>query len=182
MRSTNGRRSVSAAVGLSAGALAVLLAGFGLMSPTLASADPALNGTYTYDVTEEIDRGAPVDIDALRTWTVTPCGPGCAHVSSSRGDGLGATAAYTGDLQLVDGVWQMTVSRPDLAVCNDGRSLPGTVVYSVDPATLTGTANGTLASDCDGAPGGFQDMFILTSAVRASTTPANTGPASSGSG
>jgi len=54
----------------------------------------------------------------------------------------------------------MTVARPDLSACNDGRRLPGTVSYSVDATTLTGTANGTLA-DCDGAPGGFHDTFML---------------------
>jgi len=143
-------------------ALAVGLGCFSLVLPTVASADQDLNGTYTYWVTEEFDRGAPVDINALRTWTVTPCGPGCAHVSSSPDRGPGGGGGYDGDLRLIDGGWQMTVTRPDLSICDDGRRLPGTVSYSVDPTTLTGTANGTVAADCDGAPGGFRDTFTLT--------------------
>lgn len=157
------RRRRRLKVAFLAGAIGVALAGFSLQRPTLASADQNLNGAYTYFVTEEIDRGEQVDINTVRTWTVTPCGPGCAHVSSSADPGASAGAAYDGDLQLVDGVWQMTVSRPDLSVCNDGRRLPGTVSYSVDPTALTGTANGTVPSDCDGAPGGFHDTFMLIS-------------------
>lgn len=147
---------------LPAAAVTVGLSGLSLLLPIVASADQELTGAYTYFVIEEVDRGAAVDINSLRTWTVTPCGPGCAHISSSPDTGPGSSAAYDGDLQqLVDGVWQMTVTRPDLAVCSDGRRLPGTVSYSVDPTTLTGTANGTVAADCDGAPGGFHDKFIL---------------------
>jgi hypothetical protein len=153
---------MSIKAGLSAGALAVGFGGFSLVLPAPASADQDLTGTYAYLVTEEVDRGAPVEINTVRTWTVTPCGPGCAHVNSSADRASGGSGAYDGDLQLVDGVWQMTVARPDLSVCNDGRRLPGTVSYSMDPATLTGTANGEVAEDCDGAPGSFQDQFMLT--------------------
>lgn len=161
IRQPRGRLMSTKAV-LPAAALAVGLGGFTLVLATVASADQGLNGTYTYFVTQEIDRGAPMEIDTIRTWTVTPCGPGCAHVSSSADRAPGGTGAYDGDLQLVDGVWQMTVARPDLSLCNDGKRLPGTVSYSVDPATLSGTANATVAADCDGAPGGFQDTFTLT--------------------
>ena len=143
-----------------AGALAVGLGGLSLLLPTTASADPGLTGTYAYFVTAEIDRGARMDINDLPTWTVTPCGPGCAHVSSSDPT-PGASSPYDGDLQLVDGSWQMTVARPDLSVCNDGRRLPGTVSYSVDATTLAGTADGTVAADCDGKPAGFHDTFLL---------------------
>lgn len=146
---------------LLAGGLAAGIAGFSLALPTLASADQDLTGTYRYLVTEELDRGAAAEINARPTWTVTPCGPGCAHVSSSPDQGPGGGGGYDGDLKLVDGVWQMSVTRPDLSVCNDGRRLPGTVTYSMDPATLTGTANGATPADCDGAPGGFQDTFML---------------------
>jgi len=145
-----------------AGALSGGLGALNLVLPPPASADPELAGTYSYFVTEEINRGALVDINAVRTWTVAPCGPGCAHVSSSADRAPDGSGGYDGDLQLVDGVWQMTVARPDLSVCNDGRRLPGTVNYSVDPTTLTGTAHGTVAADCDGAPSGFEDTFLLT--------------------
>lgn len=145
-----------------ASALAVALGGVGLITPTRAAADVDLNGSYTYFVTEELDRGATVEINTVRTWTVTPCGPGCAHVSSSSDRTPEGSGAYDGDLHLVDGVWQMTVARPDLSLCNDGRRLPGTVSYSVDPNTLTGTANGTATGECEGAPTSFQDNFTLT--------------------
>jgi hypothetical protein len=159
-RRVDNRMSSTKAVLMVAGLVAGF-GGFSLASPTAASAEPGLDGTYTYLVTEEIDRGAPVEISAVRTWTITTCGQGCAHVSSSADRQPYGSGAYEGDLQLVDGVWQMTVARPDLAVCNDGRHLPGTVSYSVDSTTLTGTANGTVPADCDGAPGGFQDTFTL---------------------
>ena len=149
-----------------AGALTVL-GGFSMVLPTTASADQDLTGTYTYFVTEVVDRGASAEIDALRTWTVTPCGSGCAHVSSSADRQPGGGGAYDGDLRLVDGQWQMTVSRPDLTVCEDGRRLPGTVTYSVDPTTLTGTATATAPAECDGAPGGFQNTFTLTKTASA---------------
>ena len=144
-----------------AGALALGLGGLSLMAPTTASADQGFTGTYAYFVTEEIDRGTQADINNIPTWTVTPCGPGCAHVSSSPDPTPGGSGAYDGDLQLVDGVWHMTVARPDLSICNDGRRLPGTVSYSVDATTLAGTADGTVAADCDGAPGDFHDTFML---------------------
>jgi hypothetical protein len=155
------RTPMSPKAALLAGAFAVGFGGLSLALPAPAWADQDFSGTYAYFVTEEVDRGAAVEINTLRTWTVTPCGPGCAHVSSAPQAGTGGSGAYDGDLRLIDGAWRMTVARPDLSVCNDGRSLPGTVSYSVDPVTLTGTANGTVAADCDGAPGGFQDTFTL---------------------
>jgi hypothetical protein len=153
---------MSVRVALGTVALAVGFGGVSVVFPAPASADPDLNGTYAYRVTEEVDSGAPVEMDAVRTWTVTQCGPGCAHVSSSPDRAPGGSGGYSGDLQLVDGLWQMTVARPDVWACNDGRRLPATVSYSVDPTTLTGTANGTVAADCDGAATGFQDTFMLT--------------------
>lgn len=156
---------------LAAAAVAVGLTSFSPASVTPASADADLTGTYTYFVTQEVDRGATVEINTVRTWTVTPCGPGCAHVSSSADRAPEGGGAYDGDLHLVDGVWQMTVARPDLSLCNDGRRLPGSVSYSVDPQTLTGIANGTAAAECDGAPAEFQDTFILSGTGPASARP-----------
>ena len=147
-----------------AGAVAVGLGGLLLALPSHAAADNDFSGKYRYVVTLEQNRGAPIDIDNVRVWTVTPCGPECAHVSSSADRTPGGSGGYDGDMQLVDGMWQMTVTRPDLSACIDGRRLPGTVNYSMDPATLTGTAIGTVETDCDGAPGAFQDTFALTHA------------------
>ena len=144
-----------------AGALAAGIGGLSLCVASPAIADQELTGTYNYSVTESLDRGATPDVNAVRTWTFTPCGPGCTHVNISANGLLEGSGGYEADLQLVDGLWQMTVDRPDLAVCTDGRRLPGTVSYSLDPASMTGTANGTIAADCDGAPGGFKESFML---------------------
>jgi hypothetical protein len=75
----------------------------GLAGP--AWADDGLSGTYNY-VNET---------GFTSTWTVTPCGSGCAHVFTSH-----SAANY--DLRLSNGLWTASVDRPDAVGCPNGSS------------------------------------------------------------
>ena len=121
----------------------------------VAAADTDLSGIYKYTSTTT---GAQSDAFS-RAWTITSCGTGCAHVvASPSADG---DTGYTGDMHLANGHWEMTVQRQGVSICNDGRKLPGTYTYSLDPATLRGTAVGKGADDCTGKPYSDQAGFIL---------------------
>jgi hypothetical protein len=88
-----------------------------------ASAQGQLNGTYT--VTSTTGGYGP------STWTITPCGDGCAHVVSSTG--------WSGNFSLANGQWTATLDRKDAYTCPDGSVHPGTQHFSIDAGTLTGT-------------------------------------------
>src|SRR5690242_16017729 len=64
-----------------------------------------LSGTYRY-------HGAN---NGVVTWTVTPCGPGCANVASAAEGGY---AAYHGQAKLSGNQWSMTAQRSDAGDCN----------------------------------------------------------------
>ncbi len=109
----------------------------GVAAPELATAqaDPALlNGIYTGDGNTGQFR-----------WTISSnCATeGCtAAVASSQGWRSIAT--------LSDGRWNMTVSKPDGAFCDDGSVVPATVTFSIDAATLNGTVASDSNSSCAG--------------------------------
>ncbi|OBI24098.1 hypothetical protein A5713_08180 [Mycobacterium sp. E2497] len=123
----------------------VAAATVGYASP--ARADDGLSGTYNY-VNET---------GFTSTWTVTPCGPGCAHVFTSH-----SAANY--DLKLSNGRWVATVNPPDAVHCRDGTTAQATVTISVDAATLTGTSTTTsTAGVCGDPPRTYgPDTFTLT--------------------
>jgi hypothetical protein len=139
---------------LRAALLAAAAGASALLGIPLAAADNDLSGTYKYNSTSTGDQSGVFS----RTWTITSCGTGCAHVVASAS---GGDTGYTGDMHLANGRWEMTLQRPDISTCIDGRKLPGTYTYSLDPATLRGTATGKGADDCTGKPYSDQAGFTL---------------------
>src|SRR5574337_471746 len=100
---------------------------------------PELSGNYAYTsmgsariiVEQGQRRSTPVE-DARGQWTLAPCGVDCAHVTSSNG-------GWSADMHLIDGRWQLTRSTPADVVRCGGVSVPATLEYSLDAATLAGT-------------------------------------------
>ena len=100
-------------------------------SPTVtAPAAPVgeLSGTYTFTV----------ESGNTTTWTITPCGTGCATVAATNSSA--GNAPYTGQAQLIGDRWNMTAARPDALTCDDNSRAPGTTIYSWGAVTLAGTA------------------------------------------
>lgn len=81
------------------------------------------------------------------TWVATPCGPGCATVSSSAG--------WSGQARLENGQWRMQVPRADAVTCNTGEIHSGTTDFTFDPENLRGIAIGTT----DGPACGFAPQY-----------------------
>lgn len=126
---------------------AMVLAGtaVGLASP--AAADD-FSGTYRYD------HNGP---STWSTWTVTPCGPGCADVAATGGAGW---APYGGRARMEGGRWTMVSPWPDAGDC-DGTPLVASRTLSLDAATLAGSGFATWeASDC--GPTERSDRFPFT--------------------
>ena len=71
------------------------------------------------------------DGKAPATWTFTPCGPGCRHVTSSKG--------WSTDAQLVNGSWIMGPVQ-NTVHCWSGTIETATENSSFDAATLSGTS------------------------------------------
>ena len=109
----------------------VFLAGAAIGFASPASADD-FSGTYT---------GAP-KADGTDTWTVTPCGPGCADVTS--------LIPYTAQAHLANGQWTMTAVESGGAACRGGGVGPTDSIWIWDAATLAGTYD---AKTRDGACG-----------------------------
>ena len=100
-------------------------------SPTVpAPAAPVaeLSGTYTFTV----------ESGNTTTWTITPCGPGCANVAATNSSA--GNAPYTGQAQLAGDRWNMTAARPDALTCDDNSRAQGTTIYSWGAVTFAGTA------------------------------------------
>jgi hypothetical protein len=127
--------------------VAAVLAGLAVGFAGPAWADDGLSGTYNY-VNET---------GFTSTWTVTPCGSGCAHVFTSH-----SAANY--DLMLRNGRWTATVNPPDAVRCKDGTPAQATVTISVDAATLTGTSTtSSTVGVCGDPPMTYgPDKFTLT--------------------
>ncbi|OBA93229.1 hypothetical protein A5662_20255 [Mycobacteriaceae bacterium 1482268.1] len=122
------------------------------------SAAAEMSGTYTYQS----------DTGRLATWSITPCGLGCADVAVTPVTDP-RVAPYGGRAQLDGGQWNMTVQTAQAVRCkppNDTVTVPGEVAFSFDAATLTGTAVNTQAVDGCGDPAGasYQGSFTLTKA------------------
>jgi hypothetical protein len=105
-----------------------------------ASAEESLSGTYTVTAST-----------GVVTWTITPCGPGCAHVTTSGG---------SADARLANGQWAFVIRRPDAVRCGDGRTVPATLNYSFDAATLTGRIEPTDVGGC--GDGGLTQALSIT--------------------
>jgi hypothetical protein len=115
-----------------------------------------LSGTYTYRS----------DTGRLATWSITSCGTGCADVAVTPVTDPRITP-YGGRAQLNGGQWNMAVQTPQTVRCkppNDNVTVPGTVEFVFDAATLSGTAVNIQAVDGCGDPAGaaYQGGFTLT--------------------
>ncbi|MCV7173859.1 hypothetical protein H7I41_28445 [Mycobacterium manitobense] len=84
------------------------------------------------------------------TWTVAPCGPGCANVTAA----VEILVPYSGNARLTGNQWAMTINRPDAVICPDERRLPGTTTYTWDSATLAGGTSTSAPVNCEGVPQG----------------------------
>ena len=118
------RTSIRSAIGL--GALAPLL----LVAAGTASADPP-NGTHDVETPQ----------GQIGLWTITSCGPGCAHIlfggGNKKQDPDMATGAILTDTQVYNGQGSFTANPSSL--CPDGTSLTQAQSYTVNLATMTGT-------------------------------------------
>lgn len=125
----------SASVAITAAVLGLMIGPAGQ-----ATADPELNGTYTFteDETAATTTGFPLSDPKIRTsqWVIAPCGPGCAHVTIPDAPAI----ANSGDLRLNNGRWEMT-QEFSLMHCGAGPDI--TTFTSIDAATLQGTQDST---------------------------------------
>lgn len=140
-----------------AGGMAAALAfgGIAVGSASPASADDLL-GTYTMQLG-----------DNTSTWTVTPCASDpnqtdfvpCVHVADSGGN----FAPWQADARSSVGYWTLAVDRPDAVSCEDGSTLPATVHYWWNPATLEGKAGFFFGGGCGDVPASsLYGPFTLT--------------------
>jgi hypothetical protein len=119
--------------GITGSTTAVILAGAAVGFASPAHAD-SFSGTY-------IPNGPGLD----STWTVTSCGPACAHIVDSGG--------WSADAHPWDGLWRFVVNLPDGTRCNNDGTVPGTVTFKVDGSRREGTMLTTSAGACPDAPG-----------------------------
>ncbi len=96
--------------------------------PAPAAPGGELSGIYTFTV----------ESGNTTTWTITPCGPGCATVAATNSSA--GNAPYTGQAQLAGDRWNMTATRPDALTCDDNSRAQGTTIYSWGAVTFAGTA------------------------------------------
>ena len=136
-----------AAVAIFTGSLAL-----GFASP--AWADEALNGTYNLVWS---------DGDAS-TWVITStCSSAdlcVGHVSTTQGSIGGSTGS--GDAQLRNGQWTMTIDNSDGVMCRDGTRAPSHNEYSWAASTLSGTLVKSWGAICGNAPGSRTYTFTMT--------------------
>jgi hypothetical protein len=122
---------------------AVVLAGAAVAFACPALADD-LNGAYTVMWSDD----SPVS-----TWTFTPCGSGCSHVTGNKG--------WSTEAHLVNGRWIMGPIRNTVR-CSDGSNEATTANGSFDATTLNGTSAITYPIACpDDPPGGMTVLFNL---------------------
>jgi len=126
-------------------ATAAVLAGVAVAFAGPACADDDLDGAYTIMWS---------DSKPPATWTFTPCGPGCRHVTSSKG--------WSTDAQLVNGSWIMGPVQT-IVHCWSGAIETATENSSFDTTALTGTSVVTYPVACpQDPPGGLTLQFSVT--------------------
>jgi hypothetical protein len=120
-----------------------MFAGLAIGTASTAWADQTMSGHYIKTQTSQDNSQS-----ATTEWYFTPCGDGCADVTSS--------SAQPSQAHLVNGQWTMDQTGAT-ARCADGTDHPGigTIHYTWDPNTLMGTAQATYtAAVCD-LPAGY---------------------------
>jgi hypothetical protein len=135
-------------------AVAATFAAVSVEAPAPASAAPVMSGHYVKTATYPTVGGHTVKED----WFFTPCGDGCADMSSPAAGG-GARA------MLVNGQWTMD-SISDV-VCEDGTTEgnAASAHYTWDPNTLAGAVQVIQnQAVCDHAPQLYTVSVQLTKA------------------
>lgn len=122
----------------------------------LAAAPGELSGSHSYQS----------DSGRVGTWMITPCGPGCANVVATPVTDP-RVAPYSGQARLTEGRWHMTVQSAQAVRCkapDDSTTVPGTVSFSFDAETWSGTAVNTQSAAGCGDPAGatYHSGFTLT--------------------
>ncbi|MFV9634539.1 hypothetical protein [Mycobacterium neumannii] len=151
-------RELPAAIILAAG-VAIGSAGTAWADGPVAPSPGELSGTYSYES----------DTGRVNTWVITPCGPGCADVAVTPVTDP-RVVPYGGRALLNNGRWDMTVQYAQAVRCkppHDYATVPGTVVFSWEAATLNGTAVNTQTAAACGDPAGatYQSGFSLAKVV-----------------
>lgn len=152
MTITGGRFAVFiVAVGVAVGSTGTAWAGG---PPGAISAE--LSGTYSYQS----------DTGRLTTWVITPCGPGCADVAVTPVTDPRVNP-HGGQARLTDGRWVLIVPSAQAVRCkppNDGVTVPGTVTFSLDEGSMSGTAVHVQSAAGCGDPAGatYRSGFTLT--------------------
>jgi hypothetical protein len=96
------------------------------------------------------------DDSPASTWTFTPCGSGCSHVTGDKG--------WSTDAHLVDGMWVMGPIRNTVR-CSNGTTEADTANGSFNAVTLNGTSAITYPVSCpEDPPGGLTVRFNLIKA------------------
>ncbi len=89
-------------------------------------------------------------------WALAGCDGNCVRVQAIS-QPIANAFPYSGDAQLADGRYTLTVDVPDGLRCGNvyyGPVIPTHDVYSWDAVTRSGTLSSSFAAGCDGAPGG----------------------------
>lgn len=98
-------------------------------------------------------------------WSITSCSGECVHVNAIARP-VAKAFNYTGDAQLVNGRYTLTVDVPDGLRCDDiyyGPTIPTHDVYTWDATALAGSLESSFDAGCDGTPAGTHVYpFTLT--------------------
>ena len=114
---------------------------------TSATSAPEFDGTYkvTYEA------------GATATWTVSPCGEGCADIAirpETESGGLPLGAPSTARAHLENDSWSIAKLVPKGFVCDDGTETDMDATYSWNTTSLKGTFDATLHGQGCGQPDG----------------------------
>lgn len=112
-------------------AVAIVLGGMALAMAQLASADD-FSGTYQFDAPPQgYSKGFST------TWTVTPCGAGCVHITTASG-GTDTDAHREGPYWVFSRYADPGVNCGTDQTTMKPRILPAVMRYTVNPETLIG--------------------------------------------
>lgn len=97
-------------------------------------------------------------------WALASCDGDCVHVQAIP-QPIAKAFPYTGDAQLANGRYTLTVNVPDGLRCGNlyyGPTISTHDVYSWDATTRVGVLTSTFDAGCDGRPGTLTYPFTLT--------------------
>lgn len=120
--------------------LTALVLGGAVAASPVATADPSVVGTYTFEAED----------GETATWNMTACpgdAPGCVRIFES---GNPKRASWNGEAHYSVGSWILFVQQADAILCEDGTSAPGRNTYSWDNATLSGNVSIMTGGACGG--------------------------------